>query len=85
MRLSVKEAARRLEISDTKVRELMKKGLLPIGIVETNEKDTSYYIWSELLDNFLGLKSNVVDGVIDKLIGQFQETIDTLKELKEEL
>lgn len=85
MRLSVKEAARRLEISDSKVRELMKKGLLPIGIVETNEKDTSYYIWSELLDNFLGLKSNVVDGVIDKLIGQFQETIDTLKELKEEL
>lgn len=62
-KVSVKDAARQLNIPPQAVRILMRRKKLPIGIAEkiTGERYT-YYISQQLINNYLGIKNEKTEG-----------------------
>ena len=52
-RLTVEQAASRLNLSKLAVRELMRQGDLPIGKVIHHTSRDSFYIYSEMIDSYL--------------------------------
>lgn len=61
MRITVKEAAGQLGMTEQVVRVLMQLGKLPIGeVVKFGKQNHTYYIQQELVDKYLGKSKAVV-------------------------
>ena len=53
MRITVREAAERLQMREQAVRVLMQREKLPIGTAEKFKNRWCYYIWESKLNKFL--------------------------------
>lgn len=56
MRVSVQEAAQKMNVCQQFIREGLKRQSLPIGCAVKMSSRWTYYISSDLLDAFLGVK-----------------------------
>ena len=63
-RVSVEDASKQIGIPVNGIRVMVRRGLLPIGLAFNGGKRTTFYLYQELIDEYLeGMKSGAMNPV----------------------